>query len=82
MFWHDVLKHAIAFALRHARKIVRGLKDGLSEEERYAVADHVVRQLKKRGKSWAVRRRSKAQKGADNVSKAKWININVRNALS
>ena len=23
-----------------------GLKDGLSEEERYAVADHVVRQLK------------------------------------
>jgi len=79
---HDVLKQAIAFALRHARKIVRGLKDGLSEEERYAVADHVVRQLKESGASWAVRRRSKARKGADNVSKAKWININVRNALS
>ena len=77
MFWHDVLKHAIAFALRHARKIVRGLKDGLSEEERYAVADHVVRQLTERE-----RRRSKARKGADNVSKAKWINVNVRNALS
>ena len=55
---HDVLKQAIAFALRHARKIVRGLKDGLSEEERYAVADHVVRQLKESGASWAVRRRS------------------------
>jgi hypothetical protein len=65
-----------------ARKIIRGLKDGPSEEERYAVADHVVRQLKERGESWAVRRRSKARKGADNVSTAKWININVSKALS
>jgi hypothetical protein len=48
----DVLKYAIAFALRRARKIVRGLKDGLTEDERYAVADHVVRQLKERGDPW------------------------------
>ena len=32
-----------------ARKIVRGLGEGLTEQERYAVADHVVRQLKVRG---------------------------------
>jgi len=63
------------------RKIVGGLKEGLTEEERHAVADHVVRQPKERGDPWPVRR-SKARKGADNVSKAKWININVRNALS
>jgi hypothetical protein len=35
--------------LRRASKIVRGLKAGLSEAERYAVADHVVAQLKDRG---------------------------------
>jgi hypothetical protein len=38
--------------LRRARKIIRGLKDGLTEEERYAVADHVVAQLKERGDPW------------------------------
>ena len=35
-----------------ARKIVRGLKDGLTEDERYAVADHVVSQLKEHGDPW------------------------------
>jgi len=35
-----------------ARKVVRGLKDGLSEAERYAAADHVVAQLKERGDPW------------------------------
>jgi hypothetical protein len=48
----DVLKYAIAFALRRARKIVRGLNDGLTEDERHAVADHVVRQLKELDDSW------------------------------
>jgi hypothetical protein len=48
----DVLKYAIAFALRRARKIVGGLKDGLTEDERYAVADHVARQLRERGDPW------------------------------
>lgn len=38
-----------AFALQRARKIVRGLKEGLTEEEHYAVAYHVVAQLKERG---------------------------------
>jgi hypothetical protein len=31
---------------------VRGLKQGLTEKERYAVADHVVCQLKERGDPW------------------------------
>jgi len=48
----DVLRYAIAFALRRARKIIRGLKDGLTEEERYAVADHVVAQPRERGDPW------------------------------
>jgi hypothetical protein len=48
----DVLRYAIAYSLMRARKIVRGLKDGLTEEERYAVADHVVEQLKQRGDPW------------------------------
>jgi hypothetical protein len=32
----DVLRYAIAFALRRARKIVWGLKHGLTEEEHHA----------------------------------------------
>jgi len=48
----DVLRYAIAYALMRARKIVRGLKNGLTEEKGYAVADHVVEQLKQRGDPW------------------------------
>jgi hypothetical protein len=48
----EELRYAIAFALRRARKIIRGLKDGLTEEERYAVADHVVAHLKDRCDPW------------------------------
>jgi hypothetical protein len=42
----EILRYAIAFALRRSRKIVRGLKEGLTEDERFAVADHTVAQLK------------------------------------
>ena len=45
----DVLRYRIAFALSRAVKIVRGLRQGLTEAERYAVADHVIGQLKERG---------------------------------
>jgi hypothetical protein len=48
----EVLRYAIAFALRRSRKIIRGLKQELTEGERYAVADHVVSQLKDRGDPW------------------------------
>jgi hypothetical protein len=30
----EVLRYAIAFALRRSRKIIRGLKEGLTEETR------------------------------------------------
>jgi hypothetical protein len=45
----EVLRYAIAYALRRSRKIIRGLKEGLSEYERQAVADHVIARLKERG---------------------------------
>jgi hypothetical protein len=32
-----------------ARKVVRRLKGGLTEDERYAVAEHVLSQLKEQG---------------------------------
>ena len=51
----EVLRFAIAFALRRARKIIRGLKEGLTEEERFAVADHTVEQLKERGDPWRLK---------------------------
>ena len=48
----EVLRYAIAFALRRSRKIIRGLKEGLTDDERFAVADHTVTQLKERGDPW------------------------------
>lgn len=48
----DLLRFAIAFALRGARKLVRGLRQGLSEEERFRVADDVVLRLQEHGDPW------------------------------
>jgi hypothetical protein len=48
----DMLSFAIAFALRGACKLVRGLREGLTEEERYRVADDVVHRLKQHGDPW------------------------------
>ena len=47
-----MLRFAVAFALMRARKLVRGLRQGLSEEERYRVADDVVHRLKQHGDPW------------------------------
>jgi hypothetical protein len=47
-----VLKYKIAFALRRASKIIRGLKQRMSETERYAVAEHVVSHLQEHGDPW------------------------------
>ena len=44
------------------RKIVRGLKEGLTEDERYAVADHTVTQLKERGDPWRLNEEAPAAK--------------------
>lgn len=48
----ELLTHYIAFALIDARKIVRGLKRGLSEQERFAVAKRTVEHLMKYGDPW------------------------------
>lgn len=48
----EVLTYAPAYALTRSRKTVRGLKEGLTEGERFAVADHTVAQLKERGDPW------------------------------
>ena len=47
-----MLRFAVAFALRGARKLVRGLRQGLSEEERFRVADDVVARLQAHGDPW------------------------------
>jgi hypothetical protein len=49
--------------LLRARKIVRGLKAGLTEEERFAVADHVVSQLKQHGDPWELSEEAKPNRG-------------------
>ena len=46
------LRYAIAFALMRARKLVRGLRQGLTEDERFAVADDVVQRLQDHGDPW------------------------------
>jgi hypothetical protein len=59
----DVLRYALAFALRRARKIVRGLREALTENERYAVADHVVSQLKEHGDPWGLSEEARPKGG-------------------
>ena len=59
----DVLRYAIAYALLRARKIVRGLKAGLTEAERFAVTDHVVSQLKQHGDPWELSEEAKPSRG-------------------
>lgn len=59
----DMLRYAIAFALQRARKIVRGLKEGLTEAERYAVADQVVSQLKEHGDPWGLSEEARPKGG-------------------
>jgi hypothetical protein len=43
----EMLRSAVSFALIKAVKVVRGLRQGLTNEERSAVADDVVRLLRK-----------------------------------
>ncbi len=45
----DLLRFAVAYALRGASKLVRGLRQVLTEDERYRVADDVVARLEKGG---------------------------------
>jgi hypothetical protein len=61
----DMLRFAIAFALRRARKLVRGLRQALTEDERFEIADDVVRQLQQHGDPWAL-----SQELPSSISKA------------
>jgi hypothetical protein len=44
-------------------KIVRCLKEALTENERYAVADHVVSQLKEHGDPWRLSEEARPKGG-------------------
>jgi hypothetical protein len=46
------LAHCISYALIRARKVVRGLSLTLSKEEREAVADAAVNELRQHGDPW------------------------------
>ena len=48
-------------------KIVRGLRQDLSQDERYAVADHVVSQLEERGDPWGLDEEAKARTRTDHL---------------
>ena len=48
----DRLAFAISFALIRAVKLVRGLRQGLTNDERHAVADDAVQEMKKYGDPW------------------------------
>jgi len=56
-------RYWIAFALRRAAKIVRGLKACLTEDERFAVADDVVTQLKQHGDPWGLSKETQPKSG-------------------
>jgi hypothetical protein len=48
----DFLKHSISYALIRARKVVRGLSLGLTHDERQAVAQAAVDELRRHGDQW------------------------------
>jgi len=48
----ELLEQSISFALIGARKLVRGLWHGLTEQERQAVARAVVQRLREHGDKW------------------------------
>jgi hypothetical protein len=48
----DHLVHCISFALIRARKVVRGLSLSLSKDERKAVAQAAVDELRRDGDRW------------------------------
>ncbi len=63
----DVLRYRLAYALIRASKIVRGLRQGLTEPERYAVADHVVAQLNEHGDPWQLSEEAATAARADDA---------------
>ncbi len=48
----ELLKHSISYALIRARKVVKGLSLTLSKDERSAVAQRAVEELRRHGDQW------------------------------
>jgi hypothetical protein len=48
----DLLTHSISYALIRARKVVKGLSLGLTQDERQAVAQRAVEELRRHGDQW------------------------------
>jgi len=48
----DLLTHSISYALIRAKKIVKGLSQSLTREERQAVAQATVDELRRHGDQW------------------------------
>jgi len=59
-----------------ARKIVRGLKQGLSEEERYLVADDVVYRLKQHGDPRRLNEEMPDMTTAGHATEPDWCKLN------
>ena len=53
----DLLKYALADALKGAAKIVRGLRAGLTVSEREAVAEHAVDEIRSLPDPWKLAER-------------------------
>jgi len=68
----DMLRFAIAFALMRARKLVRGLRQGLSEDERYLIADDVVHRLQQHGDPWDLSRELPPMTGKRGIRRHQW----------
>jgi hypothetical protein len=48
----EMLMYAISFALGNAVKVARGLRQGLTPEDRDAVAERSVEEMKRYGDPW------------------------------
>jgi hypothetical protein len=55
----QMLQYAIAFALIRGRKITRGVKADLTDEDRFAIAANVVDHLMQYGDPWGLKEEAK-----------------------
>jgi hypothetical protein len=68
----DVLKYALADALKGAAKIVRGLRTGLTVSEREAIAEQAVAEIRNPRRSVEARRAAAASR-LERESTRRWI---------
>jgi hypothetical protein len=48
----ELLTHSISYALIRAKKVVKGLSQSLTQDERQAVAQRAVDELRRNGDQW------------------------------